>query len=144
MGAFKGDFLDLLPQEAEVCFKLTSGKCDVGQLVFDTSGLYLSESFVKKGWRMIINKAREEVYILTGKARIKVYHVCGNVRVMKSEKKEIGRFYIRLPYLCTGELLSPAPELRICASFKQSRIYRCESEGECFIVGTVKISKADT
>lgn len=144
MGAFKGDFLDLLPQEKEVCFKLAKDKrgYDLDRLIFDTDKLYLSESFVKKGWRMFLNKSLGEVYILTGSAKIKVYHLCGNVKIRKSDKKEIGSFYVRVPYICTSKLLSPAPKICVRASFKAKKVYRSDKESDEYIVGTVVISKA--
>ena len=136
MGAFKGDILDLLPQEKEVCFKLPKG-CNVNELLFDTDKLYLSESFVKKGWRMFLNKARGEVYILTGSAKIKVYHLCGNVRILKYDKTQLGSFYIRVPYICTSRLLSPAPRISVRATLKLKRVYRSDGESEEYLVGTV-------
>ncbi len=145
MGAFKGEFLNLLPQEKEVCFKIRKSERvrDEGRFIFDTDKLYLSESFVKKGWRMFLNKARGEVYILTGSAKIKVYHVCGNIKIRGIDQKEIGSFYIRVPYLCTSKLFSPAPKLCVRASFKKSKVYRSEKESDEYLVGTVTISKAD-
>lgn len=144
MGAFKGDYLDLLPQEKEVCIKLIGKWGEIKSLTFDTGGLYLSESYIKKGWRMFINKARGEVYILTGSAKLKIYHVCGNVKVLKNGKEEIGSFYIRVPYLCTSRLFCEAPRLSVRASFKESKVYRSQGEKDAYVVGTVKISKADT
>lgn len=145
MGAFKGEYLDLLPQEKEVCFKLQKSKRahDTEKFIFDTEKLYLSESFVKKGWKMFLNKAKGEVYILTGSSKIKVYHVCGNVKIRDGSKKELGSFYIRVPYLCTSRLYSPAPKLSVRASFKTGKIYRSENESDEYIVGTVTIKNAD-
>ncbi len=146
MGAFKGECLELLPQEKEVCFKLrkTGRFADTDKLIFDTDKLYLSESFIKKGWKMFLNKARGEVYILTGSAKIKIYHVCGNITIYGKNKMELGSFYVRVPYICTSNLFSPAPKLSVKASFKTDRIYSCEKEDDKYLVGTVTISKKDT
>ena len=140
MSAFKGDYLLLLPQEKEVCFKIKKAKKNA-DLNLDLSGLYLSENFVKKGWKMFLNKALSQVYILTGNATIRVFYLCGNVKI-KTNKAEAGSVYVRIPYLCTSKnYLDEKPNIKVKARIKVIKTFLSQDETEEYILGKILFEK---
>ncbi len=142
---YKGDTLCLLPQEKEICVKIDTSFTIMQNDSFevDYSGLYISRRYLKKGWRMFINRPLGKVYILTGTSKIITENLCGNVviSVKRENSTAYGEFYLNLPYLCTSILTDDDSELPpLNVSFKPSKIFRAK-ENCVYVTGVVKVNK---
>ena len=142
--AYTGETLLLLPQEKEICVKFVCenkvriSKDSVFKLFIE--GLYTGERFVKKRWKMFINRPENKVYILTGFSKIKTVDIMGNVGVIANDgtQKFASSFYLKLPYCCTSNLIAKITlPSNLKAEFLPQKIYNGEGCKEIYVLGKV-------
>ena len=103
--AFKNDRLLALPFEKEICVKVLNPlRSDIGKdtaLSTDVTQLYLTEVYINKRWKMLINKTAQRIYVLTGALKIRHIKCCGNIIIYGQNIH--GEAYVSIPLYYTAD-----------------------------------------